>query len=328
MTEARLDLVGDILTAERRIGPHIRETALEYAPFLSRTTGAEIYLKLESQQISGSFKYRGVANFLLSLREKDRRRGVVCASTGNHGAALARFLATFGERGTAFLPQNTEPSKVDELREQGMDLHICGNNVTEAESEARQYARRHHRIYVPPYNDHRIIAGQGTIGPELERQAGTFDVVLAPVGGGGLISGLAAYLKARRDLSVIGCQPKHSAAMAASIEAGRLVDVDHEPTLSDGTAGGIEPGSVTFDLCRRHVDDFILVSETEIGRAMFLLLKHHRLLVEGAAALSVAALLQQKSRFFGQKLILIVSGKRIGLATLDSVLQIPRPTCA
>lgn len=171
------------------------------------------------------------------------------------------------------------------------------------------------------YNDLQVVAGQGTIGLELERQLRTVDVVLAPVGGGGLIAGIAGYLKSGHEaIKIIGCQPYNSCVMHESIKAGRILDLESKPTISDGSAGGIEPGAITFDICKDMVDTFIILSEEEIIEALKLILAKHYLLIEGAAALSVAAFLKDKDKFKGKTIVLILSGCKIGIETLKEIL--------
>ena len=196
-----------------------------------------------------------------------------------------------------------------------------GEDCIEAEVYAHDFARDNDFVWISPYNDLEVVHGQGTIAVELVEQLETIDVVLAPVGGGGLISGIAGYLKAvAPSIEVIGCQPVNSCVMYESVEAGEIVDIESLPTVSDGTAGGIEKGSVTFDLCRRLVDDFILLEEAEIIAAMRFLHDKEGLSIEGAAALPVAAVLKDSARFAGRRTALIVSGGRVDEKTLDVVV--------
>jgi threonine dehydratase len=310
------------LQAERRIVPYVRETMLEHSQVLSERSGAEVYLKLENLQITGSFKLRGAANSLLSLSPEERASGVVTASTGNHGAAVAHMAGALGCAATIFVPEGASGIKVDRLRRLGADLQFHGEDCVEAELHARSSAEDSGRAFVSPYNDPAVIAGQATVGLEIEHQLEGLDAVLVPVGGGGLIAGVAASLKeAHPELEVIGCQPELSAVMCESVRAGHIVELPILPTLSDGTAGGIEPGAISFEICRELVDDFVLVSEEEIRTALRLVIEQHHLLIEGAAALPVAALLQRADRFQGRRIVLVLSGGCIGLETLSDVLN-------
>jgi len=321
MSERSLDVLKETLEAEERIRPHIRQTPLEPSPFLSELTGGDVYLKLENTQITGSFKLRGAVNKLLSLSDEERAREIVTASTGNHAAATAWSLARFGIAGTIYVPNTASPAKIDNLRRLGANLKFEGDDCVDTEIHARRTAEESGRVFVSAYSDPKIIGGQGTIGVELERELDGIDVVVAPIGGGGLIGGIAGYLKAKRPgLTIIGCQPVNSANMYESVKAGEIVDRGSLPTLSDGTAGGIEPGAITFELCRDLVDDYALISEDEIAEAIRTLIDAHSLLVEGAAALSVAALQRDAQHFEGQRVVVILSGARISLDTLRSVL--------
>jgi threonine dehydratase len=202
-----------------------------------------------------------------------------------------------------------------------------GDDCLKAERYARDWAERHKRPFLSPYNNPLVVSGQGTVAVEILNQweaavkRETIDGVMVPVGGGGLISGIAGFLKPHSsDTKIYGCQPVNSAVMYESIQAGRILDVASKPTLSDGTAGGIEPGAITFDLCRRYVEDFVLVDEKEIEKAILGLIQHHHMLVEGAAALSVASFIKRIDDFREQNVVLVLSGARIGLPTLQRIL--------
>ncbi|MBW2279058.1 MAG: pyridoxal-phosphate dependent enzyme, partial [Deltaproteobacteria bacterium] len=189
------------------------------------------------------------------------------------------------------------------------------DDCIETEIHAVDYARANHFVLVPPYNDPAVVAGQGTIAVEVLDQVKSVDAVLAPVGGGGLISGIAAYLKAvAPGISVIGCQPESSPVMYESVRAGRIVSMESQPTLADATAGGIEPGSITFDLCRRHVDE-------EIAAAIRLMHEHEEMVIEGGAALSVAAAVKLRKTLAGQRIVLIISGSKIDDEVLARIMQ-------
>ena len=311
----------EVLNAEKRILKHIRKSPLEYSHELSRIGDSRVFLKLENLQITGSFKLRGAANFILSLAGKEKKKGLVTSSTGNHGAACAHMMKTLGLGGTIYMPENASPAKVNTIRSYGIPIDFFGDDCVKTEIHARKIAEKNGQIYIPPYNHPRIIGGQGTIALELLDQIKIIDFVLVPVGGGGLISGIAGYLKSENpDIEIIGCQPENSPVMAESVRLGKIIDMESRPTLSKGTAGGIEPGSITFDICKEVVNDFILVSEEEIRNAILWTIKQHSILIEGAAALTVAAFLKEKHRFKARTAVLILSGRKIGLETLKSLL--------
>ncbi len=316
------DVRKEALEAEERIRGQIRETPVEFSPYLSRLGKCRVYLKLENLQITGSFKLRGAMNKFLSLDRDERARDFVTASSGNHGAAFAYVLQKFGARGTVYLPENASPAKVEALQLYGVDLEFHGDDCIKSETAAMEMAERESRIFVSPYNDPKIIGGQATIGIELERQLENVDTVLVPVGGGGLISGIAGYLKsADENIGIVGCQPENSAVMVESIRHGEIIEMPSKPTLSDGTAGGIERGAVTFDICRSLVDEFVLVTEGEIKDAIRLLIERHHMLAEGSGALSVASFLKSTKKYEGRNVVLLVSGSKISLNDLREVLR-------
>ncbi len=315
------DIKKEVWAAEKKIRDHIRRTPADFSPFLSGLANCRVFLKLEICQITGSFKFRGVVSKFLSLSDTRIKRGLVTASSGNHAAAFAHMVATSGTKGTIYLPENASAAKIETLRLDGVELKFHGRDCVQTETFARREAVASGRVFVSPYNDPQIIAGQGTIAVELLEQVGTIDAVLVPVGGGGLISGIAGYLKSvDENVEIIGCQPQNSPVMQASVRAGRILPMESKPTLADGTAGGIEDGSITFDICRRLVDDFILVSEEEIRSALRLMIAKHQIVLEGAAALPVAAFLKSRGRFTNRNVVLILSGKKISYRQLKSVV--------
>lgn len=297
--------------AADRIAAYVVKTPLEYSPVLSEIGGCDVYLKCECLQNSGSFKIRGAANYILSLSDEEQSRGVITASTGNHAAAFAQMVDQLGLKGTIFLPQNASPAKLAWLEQFKVDLILHGHDCIEAELVARETAEQTNRIYISPYNHPLVIAGQATVGVELADQLPDLQVLFCPVGGGGLAAGVAGFLKHQDpQLKFIGCQPENSRVMFESIKAGRILDIPSLPTISDGTAGGIEAGSVTFDYCRQLIDDFYLVSEDEIRSAMKLIAVQHQFIIEGSAALSVAGFIKSAREFSGRKIVLILTGRR------------------
>lgn len=308
--------------AEQRIRQHTLETPLMLSLPLSKN-GANIYLKLENEQHTGSFKARGSMNKILSLDEEQRKSGVVTASTGNHGQGVARALKETGAHGVVFVPESADISKVEAIEQYGAEIHYtkAGLSETEAHAQAKQYAADHDMTWISPYNDYDVIAGQGTIAVELVRQLPDIDYIFVTVGGGGLISGIASYLHAvSPKTKVVGCLPENSAEMYHSVKAGTFVHMESKPTLSDGSGGGFEEGSVTFPLCQELVDDWELVSEEEIKAAVKFILDNHHKLVEGAAAVAVAAYLKRKSELTGKNIVILICGGNMATPTLKKVL--------
>lgn len=311
----------EVLQAERRIRPYVRETPLDYSLALSQPYAADVFLKLENLQHTGSFKVRGAMNKLLSLTPEEKARGVVTASTGNHGAATAFGLRTLNFTGTIFVPENAAPTKVAAIKRYGARIETYGVDCLETELYAQRYARENGLTYISPYNDPQVIGGQGTIGIELTRQAEKIDVVFVSVGGGGLISGIAGYLKqVLPTVKIIGCLPENSPEMALAVQAGHHVQVEPKPTLSDGTAGGFEPGAITFELCQQFVDEYVLVSEEEIAVALRLALETQHQLIEGSAAVAIAGFQKLYSQFKGQRVVIVLCGANISLTTLKKIL--------
>jgi len=318
------EILSEVLAAEARIRSHVRETPLELSPYLSAEADAEVHLKLESHQITGSFKLRGAMNKCLSLSKGDRSRPVVTASSGNHAGAVAYALKELGGTGIIYLPSTVSRAKVEALEPYGaygVELRFVGSDSVEGELEAKRVSREDGLLYISPYSDPQVIGGQGTIAVEIERQIERFDAVFVPVGGGGLISGIAGYFKARSpSVRIVGCQPQASRVMYESLTAGRILDLPSERTLADGTAGGIDPDAITFPICQRDIDEMVLVSEDEIAQAMRLAIEKHCMLIEGAAALSLASFRKKRAAYRGQTVVLVVSGKKVSLDTLKTLL--------
>lgn len=307
--------------AEERIRPHLRQTPVEPSPYYGQITGANVTFKCENLQFTGSFKVRGALNRLLSLSADERARGVVTASTGNHGMAVAFALGKVGARGLVFVPKHASATKVAAIERLGAEVRTFGVDSVEAERHARQFAEREGQPFISPYNDPQVVAGQGTVGLELDRQLDHIDAVFVSLGGGGLIGGIAGWLKhVRPGVRVLGCSPENSQVMIQSVEAGRILDLPSLPTLSDGTAGGVEAGSITFGLCRDLVDEFITVTEAEISAALVQFMEAHHMLIEGSAAVPIAAFLKHRDHFAGKHVIIVLCGANISLDTLQQVL--------
>jgi threonine dehydratase len=314
-----MNLQRTIIEAEKRIRPYLRETPLEYSYAFSKMTGCEVHLKLENIQITGSFKARGALNKILSLKSSTGK--IVTASTGNHGLGVANALAVVKRDGTIYLPHGASAAKIEAIKMRGVPVEFYGQNCEETERYVRDMAEKSGQIYVSPYNDIDVMAGQGSIGVELIRQLPSLDIVFVSVGGGGLIGGIATYLKAvNPNIEVVGCLPENAPVMYECIKAGRIIDVPEKPTLSDATAGGIEAGSITFDICRQFVDNYILVTEKEIETSMKLVLKHHHLIVEGSAGVAVAALIKHKDRFNGKNAAVLICGGNVSEPVLKHIV--------
>ncbi len=308
--------------ASATVADIVRETPLRRSAAFSDVVGAEVYLKLENQQHTGSFKLRGATNCLLSLSPEQRDKGCVVASSGNHGAAVAYAMRELDTSGVIFVPEQTSTAKVDAIRSFGGDVRFFGTDGLDTEQHAREYAQANGMYYISPYNDAAVIAGQGTCGVEIIREQADIDAVFIAVGGGGLISGVGSVLKSHNTgIRIYACQPEASAVMTKSIAAGHILDMPSEATLSDGTAGGIESDAITFDLCREVVDEFFLVDEQQIAAAMKQYFESEGQEIEGAAGVAIAAMLEQHETVLGQKVVVVVCGGNVTKATFQSVLQ-------
>ena len=305
--------------AEGRIRSRILTTPLLSSP-IGAGTGADFFLKLENQQHTGSFKARGAFNKLLALGD-GARRGVIAASTGNHGAAVAFAARELGVSARVVVPSNADAGKVAAIAALGGEVVTHGEDSAVAEAQARELAGREGRPFISPYNDVEVAAGQGTLGVELTRQLDDLDAVFIALGGGGLLAGVGAWVKSVWPAAaIIGCSPENSAVMIESLRAGEILTLDSRPTLSDGTAGGVEPGAMTFGWCRDLADELVTVTEHEIGQAMGLVYRTHGLAVEGAAGVAVAGYLKRKERWRNRRVIAIVCGGNVSPAVLRAVL--------
>lgn len=317
-----MDLRRDVKAAAARIAGRVRKTPVEASPILAADSDdAQVWLKLENFQLTGSFKLRGATNKILSLTEKERRRGVVAASSGNHGAAVGCAAAAAGCRALVFVPESASATKIAAIRSWGAEVRRHGNDSLVAELEARRFAAAEGMAYLSPYNDEAVVAGQGTVATELAHQLERLDAVFVALGGGGLICGVGGYLKTVwPNLRVVACSPHNSRVMHASLEADRILEMESLPTLSDGTAGGVEAGALTFDLCRQIVDESHLVSEAEICEALRLVIGTHHVLIEGAAAVAVAGYLANRKRFAGKSIAIVLCGANIDSSVLKRIL--------
>lgn len=310
-----------VVEAYSPIKAFVRETPLEYSPYLSNKCDGNVYLKLENQQITGSFKARGALNKILSLTAEQKSNGVIAASTGNHAAAVGYALEIAGTKGEIFMPEGVSEIKVQNLKQyENVKINFFGNDSVDAEREATKQAALQNKVYVSPYNDEKIIGGQGTVAYEILNQLPEVNNILVPVGGGGLISGIAGYAR-EENIEIIGCQPVNSAVMCHSVQAGKILAMDSLPTISDGTAGGVEADAITFPICQKYVDGFHLLEEAEILEALGILIKYHQIMVEGAAGLSVAGLIKNKDRYKNKNVVLIICGNKISLELLQSAID-------
>lgn len=297
----------------QRIASHMRRTPLLNEASLDKMLGCNIWLKMENQQITGSFKLRGVLSKFTELENSHANlTHVVAASTGNHALAVCHAAKAHKCAPIIFVPETISISKLEKLKTQNARIFQEGAQSGETEQIAIRWAKDHNYPLIHPYNDSAVINGQGTIGLELDQQLDEFDRVFVPVGGGGLISGIAGYLKeTNRLVRIIGVQPRNACEMAESIEKGYIVPPSSLSTISDGTAGGLDPETVTYPHCKDHVDDFILVDEIEILKALQLMEEHLGIKVEPSAGLALAGIIKSSSELQDQVCIAVVCGGNI-----------------
>ena len=305
----------EIESARRRIFPWVNKTPLIKSAALSRITGASVYLKLETVHATGAFKLRGAANRLLELTREQRERGVVAVSTGNHGRAVAYIADQLKIPATICMSALVPENKLSAVRETGADVRIAGTSQDEAQQEAERLVRNKGMTLIHPFDDPAIIAGQGTIGAEILEDLVQVDAVLAGLSGGGLISGIAVAVKSKQpDARIIALSPERGPAMYESIKAGKPVAVPEQATLADSLGGGIGlDNRYTFELVRKYVDDYVLLNEAQIAAGIRHLYFHDRLVVEGAGAIGVAALLAGSSGRLRGNIICVISGNNIDM---------------
>jgi threonine dehydratase len=314
--------VADVEAAARRIAPFVWHTPIIRSPWLSAAIHADVWLKLESVQTTGSFKLRGATNAL--ARQSDRHHGltdIVTASAGNHGLAIAWAARELGLTVRAYVPATAPAVKRDTMRSLGATV-IETADYDLAEAGARDDAARTGGCYVSPYNDPDVIAGAGTVALEMLADCPALDAIVVPLGGGGLLAGTGIVAKASpRPAWVIGAEAEASPVFTSSLAAGRIVTVDVKPTLADGLAGNLEPGSRTFALVADLGDRVLLVAEGSIDLAMRELLRRERLVAEGASAAAVGGLLQGGIDLRGRTVGVILSGRNVDADVLAGVFH-------
>jgi threonine dehydratase len=291
--------------------PYLEATPLQYSRAFTTKAGCHVYLKVETIQPTRAFKVRGGLTKLMRMPPAERAAGVITASAGNHGQGLAYAAQTFRVPATVYVPENANPLKVEAIKRLGGRVVLAGRAYHDAATEAWRAQAASGATFVHAFDDPDVIAGQGSIGVELMDQLPGVDTVLVPVGGGGLISGIALYLKARHPgVQVVGVEPAGAAAMTRSLAAGELVTLDGVATMADGLAASA-PGGLTFDIARRHVDRMIVVEESELLRAIRLCFEWEHLLVEPAGAAGLAALLYHYAPEANERVVVLLSGGNV-----------------
>jgi threonine dehydratase len=316
--QAIANLAQQVTDAAVRIKSVVTETPVESVSDLAPEAGFELFFKMENLQQTGSFKLRGASNKILSLTPAEAALGVIAASNGNHGLGVAASAKRAGIAAEVYVSSHVSPSKARRIEEYGARLKRAGDDPLEAELAARAAATQQGKVFISPYNDMQVMAGQGTIAVELLRQISAIDALFVAVGGGGLVGGIGAYMKqASPETEIVGCWPENSHILYESIKAGRIVDFPEQPTLSESTAGGLEPGSVTLEVCTNVIDRSVLVSEQEILDAMQKVRALRGWIIEGAAAVAVAAFLKEAQNYRGKRVVVVICGANVSLEVLS-----------
>jgi threonine dehydratase len=315
-------VIEDLVRARERIAPYVARTPLTHSPLLSERASAEVFLKQENRQVTGSFKPRGAVHKLLTLSAEERARGIVAASAGNHALGVAHACQALGvARAELYVPRNASPAKLAKLRRYPVELRLEGDSFDAAQAAAFARARETGATYASPYDDPAVIAGQGTVGLEILEDLPEPDVVVVPVGGGALLAGIAVAVKARCPRArVVGVNPAASPSALLSFQRGEAIDpYGHEPTLAHGLAGGF--GRVPFEVARSLVDEIVLVSEEDLRQAIVALIDSDQLLAEASGAASLAAVLSGRIGGSGGRVVVVVSGGNIDSATLARIIR-------
>lgn len=314
--------LADIQAARRRIGARIFFSPCARSETLSRMIGCELYLKLENLQMTGSFKDRGALNKILLLDDNQKAAGIIAASAGNHAQGVAHAAQLNGIKATIVMPETTPLAKIRGTWEWGAEIVLYGSGYDEAYAKARELQKSHRYTFIHAFDDLDVIAGQGTIGLELLEQVSDLDTVVVPVGGGGLIAGIAVAIKSvRPEVTMIGVETALLPAMKESLKAGRIKPLSATSTLADGISVAVV-GSHTFPIVNQYVSEIATVSEEEIARAIMILLEREKTLAEGAGAVGFAALLSGKIQdSAGKRVVIVLSGGNIDMNLLSRIIE-------
>lgn len=319
MSEQEVSL-SDIERAADVLKDVVRRTPLDSSRILSEMTGSDVLLKLENLQRTGSFKVRGAYLKINSLSDSERKRGVVAASAGNHAQGVAHAATLLETRSTIIMPEGASPAKIDATKAYGAKVILHGRVFDDCLEMAKQISRKEDATFVHPFDDPTVVAGQGTVGLEMMEAQTDLDVVMVPIGGGGLISGVATAVKAMKPKArVVGVQSEAFPSMYMAFKTGKLVPFRAEDTIADGIAVK-QPGKLTYKLVKKYVDDVVLVNDGQIAEAIFLMLERLKLVVEPAGAAAVAASIAGLVKARGEKCGVVVTGGNIDMYILDQIV--------
>lgn len=309
--------VKEVYDAKERLEGHIKKTPVVYAPNL----GDDIYLKVEVLQDTGSFKLRGAYNKIATLSDEEAERGVVACSAGNHAQGVAKSASERGIRSVICMPYHAPLSKVKATKSYGAEVKLIKDSFDDAAAYAKKLSEEEGYTFIAPFDDEKIIAGQGTVALEILEEVKDIDIIVVPIGGGGLISGVALAAKSiNPDIKIIGVQTQISPSMYESVKEGKILTVKGGSTIADGIAVKT-PGKITYELVKKYVDEIVLVTEGEISSAILTLLEENKIITEGAAASTVAALMYKKFSHKGKKVCCVLSGGNIDVTRVSKVIE-------
>jgi len=315
--------LADILEARQILKGVVLRTPMEKSNTFSKMSGNEIWIKYENLQKTGAFKIRGAYNKIAHLSDEERKRGVIACSTGNHAQGVAYAASLFNTKAIIVMPKGTPLPKIQATRNYGAEVILSGDCYDDAYAEAERLVKEQNLSFVHPFEDKYIIAGQGTIGLEILEDLPDVDVFVCPIGGGGLISGIAMALKAARpNVKVIGVEAKGANSAYLSLKNGKITKLEYVSTIADGIAVK-RPGDLTFSLLKQYVDDIVTVDEDEIARAILMLLERCKTVAEGAGAVSIADIVYDKLGIVGKnkKVVALISGGNIDINMIGKVIR-------
>ena len=313
------DVINRIQKAKKDLGKFVHETPLEYSTTFSKLSGNNIYLKMENLQKTGSFKIRGALNKIQNLNEDEKSKGVITASAGNHGQGVALAASLNNITSTVVIPEGTPIIKAEAIENYGARVITHGKNYDEAFKHAQKIQKKENLTFIHAFNDEEIIIGQGTIGIEILEQFPNVDIIIVPVGGGGLISGIASYCKTKNPkIKIIGVEAEGSPSMYESIKEGKLVEIKEIDTIAEGIAIK-KPGNITYEIIKELVDEIILVDDDEIANTILMLMERAKIVVEGAGAVSLAAALN-KMNVKNKNIVTVLSGGNIDTPLINRII--------
>ncbi len=311
----------DIKEAYQILAPVVKKTPLEHSKTFSHLTKANVFIKEENLQTTGSFKIRGAYNKIYHLTPEERKRGVVCASAGNHAQGVAYASTLMGVQSVVFMPVYTPPSKIIATKSYGATVVLDGATYDDAAEAAKRYVKQKKMTFVHAFNDPYVIAGQGTIGLEIHETLPKVNVVVVPIGGGGLIGGIAVALKSLKpSVKIVGVEAEGAQSMKMSLEQHKIVPLQSINTIADGIAVKT-PKDLTFEIAEKYVDQVVSINDEDIAYALYLLLQRAKLIVEPAGAIALAALLSKQVTFPKQNVVAVLSGGNVNLSLLTQIIE-------